>query len=109
MKMNSIVVVVFLGMLNAGLSEFVKEADNPNGEPFMVSLGIEKNMHSFKYYNESSFYLTLPVSNILTFKYRENVVYREDMVVMLSDHDKINSLDKYYSLELHLPLYKIWR
>ena len=109
MKMNSIVVVVFLGMLNAGLSEFVKEVDNPNGEPFMVSLGIEKNMHSFKYYNESSFYLTLPVSNILTFKYRENVVYREDMVVMLSDHDKINSLDKYYSLELHLPLYKILR
>ena len=109
MKMNSIVVVVFLGMLNAGLSEFVKEAHNRNGEPFMVSLGIEKNMHSFKYYNESSFYVTLPVSNILTFKYRENVVYREDMVVMLSDHDKINSLDKYYSLELHLPLYKIWR
>ena len=109
MKMNSIVVVVFLGMLNAGLSEFVKEVDNPNGEPFMVSLGIEKNIHSFKYYNESSFYVTLPVSNILTFKYRENVVYREDMVVMLSDHDKINSLDKYYSLELHLPLYKILR
>tara|TARA_B100002051_G_scaffold209491_1_gene200972 strand:- start:2139 stop:2468 length:330 start_codon:yes stop_codon:yes gene_type:complete len=109
MKMNSIVVVVFLGMLNAGISEIVKEAHNPNGEPFMVSLGIEKNMHSFKYYNESSFYVTLPVSNILTFKYRENVVYREDMVVMLSDHDKINSLDKYYSLELHLPLYKILR
>ena len=109
MKMISIVIVVFLGILNAGFSEFAKEADNPNGEPFMVSLGIEKNVHSFKYYNESSFYVILPVSNILTFKYRENVAYEEDMVIMLSDHDKINNLDKYYSLEFHLPLYKIWK
>ena len=109
MKMNSIVVVVFLGILNAGFSEFVKEVDNPNGEPFMVSLGIEKNVHSFKYYDQSTFYVTLPVSNIMTFKYRENVTYEEDMVVMLSDHDKINTLDKHYSLEFHLPLYKLWK
>tara|TARA_S200000501_G_scaffold115147_2_gene108164 strand:- start:819 stop:1148 length:330 start_codon:yes stop_codon:yes gene_type:complete len=109
MKIRFVAIVIFAGMLNAGFSEFVKEAYNPNGEPFMVSLGIEKNVHSFKYYNESSFYVTLPVSNILTFKYRENVAYEEDMVVMLSDHDKINSLDKYYSLEFHLPLYKLWK
>ena len=109
MKIRFVAKVIFAGMLNAGFSEFVKEADNPNGEPFMVSMGIEKNVHSFKYYNESSFYVTLPVSNILTFKYRENVAYEEDMVVMLSDHDKINSLDKYYSLEFHLPLYKLWK
>ncbi|MAA51367.1 MAG: hypothetical protein CMG76_02455 [Candidatus Marinimicrobia bacterium] len=109
MKLSSIVIVIFLGILKAGFSEFVKEVDNPNGEPFMVSLGIEKNVHSFKYYNESSFYVTLPLSNIMTFKYRENVTYDEDMVVMLSDHDKINTLDKHYSLEFHLPLYKIWK
>ena len=109
MKLSSIVIVIFLGILKAGFSEFVKEVDNPNGQPFMVSLGIEKNVHSFKYYNESSFYVTLPLSNIMTFKYRENVTYDEDMVVMLSDHDKINTLDKHYSLEFHLPLYKIWK
>ena len=109
MKLSSIVIVIFLGILKAGFSEFVKEVDNPNGQPFMVSLGIEKNVHSFKYYNESSFYVTLPLSNIMTFKYRENVTYEEDMVVMLSDHDKINTLDKHYSLEFHLPLYKIWK
>ena len=109
MKISSIVIVIFLGILNAGFSEFVKEVDNPNGEPFMVSLGIEKNVHSFKYYDQSTFYVTLPVSNIMTFKYRENVTYEEDMVVMLSDHDKINTLDKHYSFEFHLPLYKLWK
>ena len=109
MKISSIVIVIFLSILNAGFSEFVKEVDNPNGEPFMVSLGIEKNVNSFKYYNESSFYVTLPLSNIMTFKYRENVTYEEDMVVMLSDHDKINTLDKHYSFEFHLPLYKLWK
>ena len=49
MKIISIVVVIFLGILNAGFSEFVKEVDNPNGEPFMVSLGIEKNLHSYRF------------------------------------------------------------
>ena len=109
MKMRFIVIAIFTGMIYAGFSEFVKELDNPNGEPFMVSLGIEKNVHSFKYYNESSFYVILPLSNIMTFKYRENVTYEEDMVVMLSDHDKINTLDKHYSFEFHLPLYKLWK
>ena len=45
MKIISIVVVIFLGILNAGFSEFVKEVDNPNGEPFMVSLGTVSYTH----------------------------------------------------------------
>jgi hypothetical protein len=52
--------------------------------------------------------VTLPVSNIVTLKYRENVTYQEDMVVLQSQHDMIQDLDKHYSLELHLPLYKLW-
>jgi hypothetical protein len=109
MKISSLATVIFAGMLNAGFSEFIKEASNPNGEPFMMSVGVEKNVHSFKYYDQSTFYVTLPMSNIMTFKYRENVTYEEDMVVMLSDHNKINTLDKHYSLEFHLPLYKLWK
>ena len=106
-----ILLTVFLlvGLLSAGFSEFIKEANNPNGEPFMMSVGIEKNVHSFKYYNQSTFYVTLPVSNIVTLKYRENVTYQEDMVVLQSQHDKIDALDKHYSMELHLPLYKLWK
>ena len=109
MKMRFVAIVIFAGMLNAGFGEFIKEASNPNGEPFMMSMGVEKNVRSFKYYDQSTFYVTLPVSNIMTFKYRENVTYEEDMVVMLSDHGKINTLDKHYSLEFHLPLYKLWK
>ena len=106
-----ILLTVFLlvGSLSAGFSVFIKEANNPNGEPFMMSVGIEKNVHSFKYYDQSTFYVTLPVSNIVTLKYRENVTYQEDMVVLQSQHDKIDALDKHYSMELHLPLYKLWK
>ena len=106
-----ILLTVFLlvGSLSAGFSEFIKEANNPNGEPFMMSVGIEKNVHSFKYYDQSTFYVTLPVSNIVTLKYRENVTYQEDMVILQSQHDKIDALDKHYSMELHLPLYKLWK
>ena len=106
-----ILLTVFLlvGSLSAGFSEFIKEANNPNGEPFMMSVGIEKNVHSFKYYDQSTFYVTLPVSNIVTLKYRENVTYHEDMVVLQSDHDMIQELDKHYSLEFHFPLYKLWK
>jgi hypothetical protein len=106
-----ILLTVFLlvGSLSAGFSEFIKEANNPNGEPFMMSVGIEKNIHSFKYYDQSTFYVTLPVSNIVTLKYRENVTYQEDMVVLQSQHDMIQNLDKHYSLEFHLPLYKLWK
>jgi len=106
-----ILLTVFLlvGSLSAGFSEFIKEANNPNGEPFMMSVGIEKNVHSFKYYDQSTFYVTLPVSNIVTLKYRENVTYQEDMVVLQSQHDMIQNLDKHYSLEFHLPLYKLWK
>jgi hypothetical protein len=109
--MNSriLIVLIIVGTLSARFSEFIKEASNPNGEPFMMSLGIEKNVHSFKYYNESTFYVTLPVSNIVTLKYRENVTYQEDMVVLQSEHDMIQELDKHYSLEFHLPLYKLWK
>jgi hypothetical protein len=106
-----ILLTVFLlvGLLSAGFSEFIKEANNPNGEPFMMSVGIEKNVHSFKYYDQSTFYVTLPVSNIVTLKYRENVTYYEDMMVLQSQHDMIQELDKHYSLEFHLPLYKLWK
>ena len=105
-----ILLTVFLlvGSLSASFSEIVKGVSNPNGEPFMMSVGIEKNIHSFKYYDQSTFYVTLPVSNIVTLKYRENVIYQEDMVALKSQHDMIQDLDKHYSLELHLPLYKLW-
>lgn len=108
--MNSriFVLLITVATLSAGISEFIKEVSNPNGEPFMVSLGIEKNVHSFKYYDQSTFYVTLPVSNIVTLKYRENVAYQENMIVFQSEHDMIQTLDKHYALELHLPLYKIW-
>ena len=108
--MNSriFVLLITVATLSAGISEFIKEVSNPNGEPFMVSLGIEKNVHSFKYYDQSTFYVTLPVSNIVTLKYRESVVYQENMIVFQSEHDMIQTLDKHYTLELHLPLYKIW-
>jgi len=102
-------VLFFLSRLDAGLSDFVSDVENPNGQPFMMSLGIEKNIHSFKYYDHSTFYLTIPVSNIITFKYRENVVYQEEMVILQSEHDKIQNLDKHYSLEFHLPVYKLWK
>ena len=101
-------VLFFFGRLDAGLSNFVSDVENPNGQPFMMSLGIEKNVHSFKYYDQSTFYVTLPVSNIITLKYRENVVYQENMIVLQSEHDKILELDKHYSVEFHLPLYKLW-
>ena len=104
-----LIVSLLVGLLSAGFSEFIKEANNPNGEPFMMSVGIEKNVHSFKYYDQSTFYVTLPVSNIVTLKYRENVTYQQDMSLLQSDHDMIDYLDKHYSLELHLPIYKIWQ
>ncbi len=108
--MNSkiFVLLITVATLSAGISKFIKEVSNPNGEPFMVSLGIEKNVHSFKYYDQSTFYVTLPVSNIVTLKYKENVAYQENMIVFQSEHDMIQTLDKHYTLELHLPLYKIW-
>ena len=102
-------VLFFLSRLDAGLSKFVSDVENPNGQPFMMSLGIEKNVQSFKYYDQSTFYVTLPVSNIITLKYRENVVYQENMIVLQSEHDRILELDKHYSLEFHLPLYKLWK
>ena len=109
MKTISIYIFVFLlSFLEAGTSDFFKNNENPNGKPFVLSLGLEKNIHSFKYYNESTFYLTLPLSNILTLKYRENVQYGEDMEVFKSKHDMIELLDKHYALELHLPIYKLW-
>tara|TARA_B100000959_G_C14681971_1_gene500998 strand:- start:215 stop:553 length:339 start_codon:yes stop_codon:yes gene_type:complete len=100
--------ILLSAFVNADINDFLKNNENPNGEPFVVSIGIEKNIHSFKYYDQSTFYVTLPISAILTFKYRENVQYQEDMVVLKSEHDMIESLDKHYALELHLPIYKLW-
>ena len=108
MKRFFLIVFLSIGALNSGINEIVRGVDNPNGQPFMMSVGIEKNVHSFKYYDQSTFYVTLPVSNIITLKYRENVIYQENMVVLQSEHDKIQNLDKHYSLEFHLPLYKLW-
>ena len=98
--------------LNAGIGKYynnLNSGENPNGEPFLISLGIENNIHSFKYYDESTFYVTLPISNILTIKYRENVQYQDDVIILKSEHDMIESLDKHYTLEFHLPLYKFWK
>ena len=101
-------ILISLTTISANVNDFFHDTKNPNGDPFVLSLGIEKNIHSFKYYNESTFYATLPLSNIITFKYRENVRYDSDMVILKSDHDAIQFLDKHYALELHLPLNKIW-
>ncbi len=108
MKQLILVFVLFLTFPNAAINDFFKDSENPNGEPFVLSLGIEKNVHSFKYYNESTFYVTLPISRVLTVRYRENVQYQEDMEVFKSKHDMIQNLDKHYALELHLPIHKIW-
>ena len=100
--------ILLLALLNAGTDNFFKNNENPNGDPFVLSFGIEKNLNSFKYYNESTFYVTLPLSEILTIKYRENVQYQEDMEVFKSQHNMIQNLDKYYAVELHLPIHKLW-
>ena len=100
----SYVVVLFLTF-----TLYANEFNNPNGKPYLISLGIEKNIDSFKYYNESSYYITIPITNMITFKYRENVKYSEDMVVLKSEHDKIDFYDRYYSLEMHLPIYKLFK
>ena len=100
-----ILLSIFAGLVSAN---FLQSNSNPNGKPFLVSLGIEKNIQSFKYYDKSTFYITVPISDMMTFKYRENVSYTDQMVVLQSEHDKIENLDKHYTLEFHLPLYKIW-
>ena len=97
-----------IAFLSADINNFFKNNENPNGEPFVVSIGIEKNISSFKHYDQSTFYVTLPISDILTLKYRENVQYQEDMVLLQSEHDMIEFLDKHYALELHLPIHKLW-
>ena len=97
-----------IAFLSGDINNFFKNNENPNGEPFVVSIGIEKNIRSFKHYDQSTFYVTLPISDILTLKYRENVQYQEDMLVLQSEHDMIESLDKHYALELHLPIHKLW-
>lgn len=83
--------------------------ENPNGDPFLISIGIEKNVDSFKYYNQSSFYIIAPISKLLTFKYRESVEYSQDMIILKSEHNKIENLDKHYSLELHLPVFALFK
>ena len=105
-----ICIVVMLSMSFAGIKEFLNsEYENPNGQPFLVSIGIEKNINEFKYYNESNFNITVPVSKLITLKYTESVKYSEDMVVLQSEHNMIEHLDKYYSLEMHLPLFELFK
>tara|TARA_B100000131_G_C17986173_1_gene560656 strand:+ start:90 stop:422 length:333 start_codon:yes stop_codon:yes gene_type:complete len=108
MKQFILVFILFLTFSSAAFNNFFKDSENPNGDPFVLSLGIEKNIHSFKYYNQSTFYATLPISKLLTVRYREHVQYQEDMEIFKSKHDMIQDLDKHYALELHIPIYKIW-
>ena len=103
MKLKYVLFVFVFSFLLHG-----KQFKNPNGKPFLISFGIEKNIDSFKYYNESRYYMTVPITNMVTFKYRETVTYSEDMIVMQSKHDKIDFYDRYYTLELHLPVYKLF-
>ena len=35
--------------------------------------------------------------------------YSEDMIVLKSEHDKIEHLDKHYSLEIHLPVFALFK
>ena len=102
--------IVIFSASFAGVKEFLNsEYENPNGQPFLVSIGIEKNINEFKYYNESSFNITVPISKLITLRYVENVKYSEDMIVLQSEHDMIEHLDKYYSLEMHLPLFELFK
>ena len=102
--------IVVFSMSFAGIKEFLNSKyENPNGQPFLVSIGIEKNIKGFQYYNESSFNITVPISKLITLKYVENVSYSEDMTVLQSEHDMIEHLDKYYSIEMHLPLFELFK
>ena len=102
--------IVILSTSFAGVKEFLNsEYENPNGQPFLVSIGIEKNINKFKYYNESSFNVTVPISKLITLRYVENVKYSEEMIILQSEHDMIEHLDKYYSLEMHLPLFELFK
>ena len=59
MKQFILVFILFLTFSSAAFNNFFKDSENPNGDPFVLSLGIEKNIHSFKYYNQSTFYANL--------------------------------------------------
>ena len=110
MKQNKLLLLLLLSFIFSGFNNpFSVDYENPNGNPFLISIGIEKNIDSFKYYNESSFYVIAPISKLITFKYRESVKYSEDMTILKSEHDKIEHLDKHYSLELHLPIFALFK
>ena len=109
-NVSPITLVLYFTLMFGGFNNlFSTQYENPNGEPFLISVGIEKNIDSFKFYNQSSFYITAPINRLITFKYRENVTYSEKMVILKSEHDKIQFLDKYYSLEFHLPLFALFK
>ena len=109
-KIKLLIPIILFSFIFSGLTNpFKVDYENPNGEPFLISIGIEKNVDPFKYYNESSFYVTAPINKMLTFKYRENVIYSEDMIILQSEHDKIQHLDKHYCLEFHLPVFALFR
>ena len=105
-----IIGIILLGISIAGIKNPQNiNYENPNGQPFVISMGIEKNINNLKYYNESSFYITAPISKLITIKYRENVVYSEEMVILKSNHNKIQHLDKHYSIELHIPMFTLFK
>jgi hypothetical protein len=110
MKAIKLIFLLSFTFIFSGFNDlFNIDYENPNGDPFLISLGIEKNVDSFKYYNESSFYVIAPISKLLTLKYRESVQYSEDMIILKSEHNKIQNLDKHYSLELHLPVFALFK
>ena len=110
MKAIKLIFLLSFTFIFSGFNDlFNIDYENPNGDPFLISLGIEKNVDSFKYYNESSFYVIAPISKLLTFKYRESVQYSKDMIILKSEHNKIQNLDKHYSLELHLPVFALFK
>ena len=103
-------IIIIFSISFAGVKDFLNsDYENPNGQPFLVSIGIEKNINDFKYYNESNFNVTIPISKLITLRYVENVRYAEDMVVLQSEHDMIEHLDKYYAIEMHLPLFELFK
>ena len=107
---GKIILIILLGISVAEIKKLSNiNYENPNGQPLLISMGIEKNINSFKYYNESSFYITAPISKLVTLKYRENVIYSEEMAILKSDHNKIQNLSKHYSIELHIPMFALFK
>ena len=51
-KIKFLIPIILFSFIFSGLTNpFKVDYENPNGEPFLISIGIEKNVDSFKYYN----------------------------------------------------------